>query len=67
MDVEPAQTRWFCPRCGTTLFWRTGSVPGHVGIAGGCFDPLPQQIDASYQDADRLDWIGLPEGVEAKG
>mgnify|MGYP001233858668 CR=1 FL=1 len=32
-------TTQFCPRCGTTLFWRLGLSEGAVGVAGGTFDP----------------------------
>jgi hypothetical protein len=55
--------RFFCPRCGTTLFWRSTSfMPGHTGIAGGCFTatPLPDPT-LSATDAKRCAWLTFPE------
>jgi len=56
--------RFFCAACGTTLYWRSTSfMPGHTGVAGGCFtdNPLgPPNVTAT--DANRCAWITLPEG-----
>ena len=56
--------RFFCAVCGTTLFWRsTAFMPGHTGIAGGCFTatPLPDPT-LTATDAKRCAWLTLPEG-----
>jgi hypothetical protein len=56
--------RWFCGRCGSTLYWTsTEFLPGHTGVAGGCFaaDPLPAPT-FSATDARRCAWVQLPEG-----
>jgi hypothetical protein len=59
-----ATERFFCSACGTTLYWRSDSfMPGHTGLAGGCFtaDPLgPPNVTAT--DAKRCAWLTLPEG-----
>src|SRR5579871_227136 len=35
---DMATDRFFCARCGTTLYWRGQTfMPGFTGIAGGCF------------------------------
>src|SRR5262249_3441243 len=55
--------RFFCARCGTTLFWKSfGFLPECTGIAGGCFagDPLGAP-NLSAQDADRCVWLELPK------
>ena len=55
--------RFFCARCGTTLYWKSfGFLPDATGIAGGCFadDPLPAP-NLSAQDKDRCAWVALPE------
>ena len=42
VDAETGkQTRYFCPTCGTTLYWTTAMMPNHIGIAGGCFTQTP--------------------------
>lgn len=57
----PKQVRSFCAKCGTTLFWTWGRMPGQTGIAGGAFRnpvlPAPKMIASS---AECLDWISLP-------
>src|SRR5688572_22882290 len=35
------QQRYFCARCGTTLYWYDAAMPGLVGIAAGCFGEEP--------------------------
>lgn len=57
------QERHFCPRCGTTLFWYISSLPGQIGIAGGCFADhgLPEP-GYSVSHAKKERWVGLPDG-----
>jgi hypothetical protein len=55
--------RFFCARCGTTLYWKSfGFLPDHTGVAGGCFtdDPLPAP-NLAASDSGRYAWLGLPE------
>jgi hypothetical protein len=53
--------RFFCARCGTTLYWKSfGFLPDQTGIAGGCFAELPAP-NLSATDAGRCAWVGLPE------
>lgn len=53
--------RFFCTRCGTTLYWKSfGFLPDHTGIAGGCFADLPAP-NMSVSDAGRCVWLALPE------
>ncbi|HLY77923.1 MAG TPA: GFA family protein [Caulobacteraceae bacterium] len=59
-----AAERFFCAACGTTLYWRsTAFMPGHTGVAGGCFTttPLGPPV-ATATDAKRCTWITLPDG-----
>lgn len=54
--------RFFCQACGTTLYWRSDDfMPGHTGVAGGCFTatPLPAPTLAAT-DAKRCAWVTLP-------
>jgi hypothetical protein len=55
--------RFFCTACGTTLYWRsTAFMPGHTGIAGGCFTETPLPAPAfSANDAKRCVWFALPQ------
>ena len=55
--------RFFCTDCGTTLYWRSADfMPGHTGVAGGCFTATPLgEPMASATDGKRCAWLGLPE------
>jgi hypothetical protein len=57
----PAQ-RYFCARCGTTLYWRSDHFPGLTGIATGCFvgEDMPEPTMVA-QSGDRFPWVGLPD------
>jgi hypothetical protein len=62
-DGATGYNRFFCARCGTTLFWKSfGFLADHTGIAGGCFtdDPLPEP-GLSASDQGRCAWLGLPD------
>jgi hypothetical protein len=62
-DGAAGYNRFFCARCGTTLYWKSfGFLADHTGVAGGCFvdDPLPPP-NLSAQDSDRCAWFGLPD------
>jgi hypothetical protein len=63
VPVSEPQIRHFCPRCGSTLWWTSGTAPGMVGVPGGAFEPgvLAEPI-ASYRDNNCCEWLKLPEG-----
>jgi hypothetical protein len=56
------QERFFCPNCGTTLFWVTDDYRGYIGIAGGCFveQPLPEP-GLSVAGESKSAWLRLPD------
>lgn len=55
------QARHFCSRCGTTLWWTLSSLPGHVGVAGGCFaDAALPEPTYSVTHGKKLPWLALP-------
>jgi hypothetical protein len=36
---------YFCPECGTTVYWDADFLPTHIGVAVGTFlDPSPLQL-----------------------
>ncbi|HWA29742.1 MAG TPA: GFA family protein, partial [Rhizomicrobium sp.] len=62
-DGAMSYDRFFCARCGTTLYWKSfGFLPDATGIAGGCFvdDPVPEP-SLSAQDRDHCSWLTLPD------
>lgn len=55
------QQRHFCARCGTTLFWFVSTLPGKIGIAGGCFaDEGLCEPTYSVSERKKESWLGLP-------
>ena len=57
-------TRYFCAACGTTLCWTSAVfMPGHTGVAGGCFTETPLgEPTVTASNGKRCAWLGLPEG-----
>jgi hypothetical protein len=69
IDTEQTrQTRHFCSRCGTTLYWKITRFAGLqdfsmlTGVAGGCFvdNPLPPPT-VTANNAKRCAWLQLSE------
>jgi hypothetical protein len=56
-------TRYFCAACGTTLCWTSEVfMPGHTGVAGGCFTQAPMgEPTVTASDEKRCAWLGLPQ------
>ena len=61
------QTRYFCKKCGTNLYWRTESLPDMVGVAGGCFveDPLPIPGFTTWH-GDMRPWLSLSDAISTR-
>lgn len=61
IDNETNQERHFCKQCGTTLHWYTSSLPGYIGIAGGCFNamPFPEPM-YTLSNQNKCSWLSLP-------
>jgi hypothetical protein len=53
------QRRWFCGKCGSTLFWKAAARPDQTGIAGGCFASL-EAPSVTVANAGRCASLGLP-------
>jgi hypothetical protein len=61
-EGDTGYNRFFCARCGTTLYWKSfGFLPDQTGVAGGCFadDPLSPP-NLSVNENGRVDWMGVP-------
>jgi hypothetical protein len=55
---------YFCPSCGSTVFWEASVFPNIRGVAVGCFaDPSfpPPQLVA--WDSRRHEWVSFPQGA----
>jgi len=54
----------FCPRCGSSVWWKAEARPGSVCVAGGAFAdtsfPAPQRM---LWTEHRHPWICTPEGL----
>jgi hypothetical protein len=54
----------FCPRCGTTLYWRAEAMPTRLGVAVGCFnDPDFPMPGLAAWTKNIHGWIGLDDGI----
>ena len=51
----------FCPICGSSVFWHSSAMPGHLAIAVGCFADLafpPPDIVA--WTSEKHGWVSFP-------
>ena len=56
------QERFFCTKCGSTLYWRATTYRGFVGIATGCFPPgALGEPTLSASASKRLPWVTIPD------
>jgi hypothetical protein len=56
---------YFCPDCGTTVYWETDKYPDRCGIAVGCFaDPtFPPPVMSMYEEC-KHPWLSVPPDIE---
>ena len=60
-----SRTFCFCPDCGSTVFYTTGSQPELVAVPVGAFaDPAFPEPRVSVWESRMHPWVGLPEAVE---
>jgi hypothetical protein len=56
---------YFCPSCGTTVYYRNASQPGVIAIAVGAFaDPGFPPPSFSVWEERRHSWVSVPDGAE---
>ncbi len=56
------QERFFCVRCGTTLYWTVSTKPEWIGVAGGCFTENPlNEPKYSVNHRQKCAWFNVPE------
>ena len=62
-----AMTYHFCPICGSTVFWKNESFPGHVTVAIGNFaDPSFAAPTLAVWEESRHPWVTLPPDTPPK-
>jgi hypothetical protein len=55
---------YFCPRCGTTVYWELDFRPDRYGIAATLFDEKSFSSPAlSIWEENKCDWVVLPDGM----
>ena len=59
-----AVTFYFCPECGSNLYWAPDRFPTRFGVSVGAFaDPdFPQPIQSVWTK-DMHAWLSLPDGM----
>ncbi len=59
------QKRYFCPSCGSTLFWFSPDFAGLIGVAvGSLFGERRPTPMASYSENSVCDWVNIPTDWE---
>jgi hypothetical protein len=58
-------TFYFCPRCGSNLYWEPARLPHLIGMAvGGFSDPRFPLPDQAVWTKDMHCWLVLPDGIK---
>ena len=56
---------YFCPRCGSSLYWEADGRPEWFFVAVGAFtDPSFPSPSVSIFEASKHDWLQLPNGIK---
>ena len=56
-----AVENYFCPECGSTVYWTLEMRPEHTGIAAGAFSgPLPEPVRAIWAE-EKHGWVEFPQ------
>lgn len=56
---------YFCPTCGTSMYWRSNRNPGLVGVAVGAFaDPSFPAPMRSVWEQSVHHWVVPPDGAQ---
>ena len=63
-DSGGAFTTYFCPTCGSTVYWTTGNHPEAAGIAVGAIaDPhFPGPVRSVWEET-RHEWVEIPTAL----
>jgi hypothetical protein len=64
-DHGDSRTFCFCPDCGATVFYTTGSQPELIAVPVGAFaDPTFPEPRVSVWESRMHPWVGFPEAIE---
>ena len=67
-DEGEPRTYSFCPECGATVYYVTGSAPDLVAVPTGAFaDPNFPEPSVSVWESRKHAWVTLPHGIERDG
>ena len=56
---------YFCPNCGTSLYWEADARPDTYIVAVGAFaDPNFPQPSVSIFEESKYTWMQLPDGMK---
>jgi hypothetical protein len=56
---------YFCPNCGSTLYWRADNLPSLIGVAVGALaDPKHPAPIRSVFEQSKHDWVQIDGAVE---
>ena len=60
-DTKYKVTFYFCPNCGSTVYWKPQRKPEYVAIAVGSFaDPTFPKPDQSVYEEHKHYWVEVP-------
>jgi hypothetical protein len=64
-DEGDARSFYFCPECGSTVFYKSASAPEVIAVPVGAFaDPAFPAPTVSVFENRRHSWLTLPDDIE---
>ncbi|MCJ8055508.1 GFA family protein [Shinella curvata] len=64
-ESERSVRMYFCPTCGSTVFWKAEAAPFWIGVAVGAFaDPAFAPPSLSVFEQSKHGWVTLDETME---
>ena len=60
---------YFCPNCGSTVYYQLGDQPDVIAVAVGAFadKDFPPPTRSVYHTSSGHGWIEIPEHIERRG
>jgi hypothetical protein len=66
-DSGNALRFYFCPDCGSTVYWDLAALPAFIAVAVGAFaDPSFPAPAFSVYEARRHHWVDVPDGPDVR-
>ena len=65
-ESSPGSSRGFCPKCSSSMFFRSKRWPGELHVVLACLDdPIDREPKANVYHDSHVDWMPLDDALKA--